>query len=90
MECRGTAYVGTLEDDLGETTFVFRDARRTTVLGAWDAANPPLCQRPIERLYAASAGPCGNGRDAEGGCTRRVVPAGIGAGVVAPPSAAPV
>ncbi len=37
MECNGTTYVGTLEDDLGETRFVFCDACRTIALDAWDA-----------------------------------------------------
>ncbi len=37
MTCNGTPYVGTLEDDLGEITFVFCDACRTITLDSWDA-----------------------------------------------------
>ncbi len=37
MECNGTTYVGTLEDDLGEIRFVFCDACRTIALDSWDA-----------------------------------------------------
>ncbi len=36
MECNGTPYVGTLEDDLGEITYVFCDACRTIAVDSWD------------------------------------------------------
>lgn len=37
MECNGTTFVGTLEDDLGEIRFVFCDACRMIALDAWDS-----------------------------------------------------
>ncbi len=37
MECNGTTYVGTLEDDLGEIRYVFCNACRTIAVDAWDA-----------------------------------------------------
>ncbi len=37
MECNGTTYVGTLEDDLGDIRFVFCDSCRTIAVDAWDA-----------------------------------------------------
>lgn len=37
MECNGTTYVGTLEDDLGDIRFTFCDACRTIAVDAWDA-----------------------------------------------------
>ncbi len=37
MECNGTTYVGTLEDDLGEIRYVFCDACRTIAVDSWDA-----------------------------------------------------
>lgn len=37
MECNGTTWVGTLEDDLGEIRYVYCDACRTIAVDAWDA-----------------------------------------------------